>query len=146
MHPFPHHYRVAALASQEGLVTLRADELEDISSSPPPEFDGPVGNWSPESLLVAAVVDCFVLSFRAIARGSRLEWLDIDCRGEGVLDRTAEGMMFTRIDLHVGLGVPAGTDEARAHRLLEKAESTCLVSRSLKTPVHLDAVVRVASA
>ena len=56
MHPFPHRYTVTALAQEAGVVTLRGDELEDIQSTPPPEFDGPPGNWSPESLFVAAVV------------------------------------------------------------------------------------------
>jgi peroxiredoxin-like protein len=141
MHPFPHRYEVMALAPPAGVVTLRASDLEDIQSTPPPEFDGPEGNWSPESLFVAAVADCFVLSFRAVARASKLDWQDIECRAEGMLDRTPEGLMFTRIDLRVSLRVPAGTDEARALRLLEKAENTCLVSRSIRTPVHLEAVI-----
>lgn len=141
MHPFPHRYAVNALATQDSVVTLRGDELEDIQSTPPPEFDGPPGNWSPESLFVAAIADCFVLSFRAVARASKLEWIDIDCRADGTLDRTAEGTMFTRIDLHATLRVPPGTDEARARRLLEKAENVCLVSKSIKPPVHLEAII-----
>jgi organic hydroperoxide reductase OsmC/OhrA len=137
MHPFPHRYTINALAGAEGVVTLRGNELEDIQSSPPPEFDGPPGNWSPETLFVASIADCFVLSFRAIARASRLEWLEIDCAAAGTLERTSEGMRFTRIDLDVELKVPAGTDMARAERLLEKAEKTCLVSNSIKSEIHL---------
>jgi organic hydroperoxide reductase OsmC/OhrA len=137
MHPFPHRYTINALAGAEGVVTLRGNELEDIQSSPPPEFDGPPGNWSPETMFVASIADCFVLSFRAIARASRLEWLGIDCAAEGTLDRTPEGMRFTRIDLDVSLKVPPGTDPARAERLLEKAEKTCLISNSIKSEMHL---------
>lgn len=137
MHPFPHRYAINALAGTEGVVTLRGHELEDIQSTPPPEFDGPPGNWSPETLFVASIADCFVLSFRAIARASKLEWLEIDCAAEGTLERTAEGMRFTRIDLDVGLKVPAGADTARAERLLEKAEKTCLISNSINSEVHL---------
>ena len=143
MHPFPHRYAINALAGSEGVVTLRGRELEDIQSSAPPEFDGPSGNWSPETLFVASIADCFVLSFRAIARASKLEWLEIDCAAEGTLDRTPEGMRFTRIDLDVGLKLPAGADHARAERLLEKAEKTCLVSNSIKSEMHLS--VRVTS-
>jgi organic hydroperoxide reductase OsmC/OhrA len=143
MHPFPHRYAVTALASASGVVTLRGDELEDIQSTPPPEFDGPPGNWSPESLFVAAIADCFVLSFRAVARASKLEWLEIDCGAEGTLDKTPEGTMFTAIELRVKLRVPAGSDAARATRLLEKAEQVCLVSNSIKPKVHLVAEVAV---
>jgi hypothetical protein len=35
----------------------------------PREFDGRGNQWSPESLLAAALADCFVLSFRAVAVG-----------------------------------------------------------------------------
>ena len=138
MHPFPHRYSVSALAASSGVVTLRAKDLEDIQSTPPPEFGGPEGNWSPETLFVAAVADCFVLSFRAIAGASRLEWLEIDCGAEGVLEKTDTGTRFTRINLKVQLKVPAGSDTARAERLLEKAEKACLVSNSLTSGIHLD--------
>ena len=143
MHPFPHRYTVSALAASAGVVTLRSRDLEDIQSTAPPEFGGPEGNWSPETLLVAAVADCFVLSFKAIAGASRLEWLEIDCGGEGVLEKTDTGMRFTHINLNVHLRVPAGADVARAERLLEKAEKACLVSNSLNSEIHL--TLRVSS-
>ena len=141
MHPFPHRYTVTALAAPASVVTLRSTDLEDIVSTAPPEFDGPAGNWSPETLFVGAVADCYVLSFRAVATASKLEWLEIDCSAEGTLERTPEGNRFTRIDLRVHLKVPAGSDTARAERLLEKAEKVCLVSNSLSSEMHLAATV-----
>lgn len=141
MHAFPHRYTVNALAAPAGVVTVRSTELEDIQSTAPVEFDGPPGNWSPETLFVASIADCFVLSFRAISRASKLEWIEIDCAAEGALDRTADGLAFTGIDLQVSLRIPAGGDAARAERLLEKAEKSCLVSNSIKPPVHLSARV-----
>ena len=110
MHPFPHNYSVRALAAPGGVVTVRSKDLEDIQSTAPPEFNGPPGNWSPETLLVASVVDCFVLQFRAIAAASKLEWLEIDCAANGVLEKTEQGLCFTRIDLEVGLRVPQGAN------------------------------------
>lgn len=137
MHAFPHRYNVTALATNSGVVTLRSGDLEDIQSTPPPEFDGPPGNWSPETLFVAAVADCFVLSFRSVATASKLEWLEIDVSAEGLLEKMPDGMRFTRIEISAHLRLPPGADEARAERLLEKAEKVCLVSNSLKTEVHL---------
>jgi organic hydroperoxide reductase OsmC/OhrA len=37
--------------------------------------------------------------------------------------------------------VPAGTDEALARRLLEKAEKVCLISNSLLASKHLESTV-----
>ena len=102
-----------------------------------------VDQWSPESLLVAAVADCFVLSFRAIARASKLEWESLSCSTDGILDRVDKLTRFTRFNVKAELVVPAGTDEAKAHRLIEKAEALCLVTNSLIAESHLDATVRV---
>jgi organic hydroperoxide reductase OsmC/OhrA len=57
MHPFPHHYVVTATARPSGDVPLAAEGLRIIESAMPKEFDGPGNQWSPESLLAAAVAD-----------------------------------------------------------------------------------------
>jgi organic hydroperoxide reductase OsmC/OhrA len=71
MQPFPHHYSVIAKADTQGDVALAGDRLPPIPSAPPTEFGGPGDRWSPETLFVAAVADCFVLTFRGIAGGDR---------------------------------------------------------------------------
>ncbi|HMV71767.1 MAG TPA: OsmC family protein [Pseudomonadales bacterium] len=137
MHRFPHRYVVDALATPGSSVTVRSPDLEDIQSTAPPEFGGPEGNWSPETLFVAAVADCYVLSFRAVANASRFDWSEIDCEAVGVLDRTDEGLWFTQIELQVKLRIPAGGDAGLGTRLLEKAERNCLVSKSLRSETLL---------
>ena len=141
MQDFPHHYRVAAVASEEGHVSLESAGLSSIASAGPKEFGGPGDLWSPETLLVAALADCFVLSFRAVARASKLPWVSLECHVEGTLDRIERVMQFTEFHVRVSLRVPPGTNEEQAHRLLEKAERGCLISSSLKAKPHLEAEV-----
>lgn len=131
MHPYPHVYRVGASGGPDALVTVTSPGLPDLPSAPPPEFDGPGGVWSPETLLCAAVADCFILTFRAIARGSKFEWLSLDCRVEGTLERVGGVSQFTRYVTTATLHVVPGTDAAKARLLLEKAEHGCLVTNSL---------------
>ena len=142
MEPYPHHYRVEATVEADGPVTITAHGLPPLVSAPPVPFGGPGDRWSPEELLVAAVADCFLLTFRAIARASRLTWRRLACRAEGVLDRAGGVTRFTQIHLHARLVVPSGEDLDRARRLLEKAERGCLVSRSLAfdPALHADVV------
>jgi organic hydroperoxide reductase OsmC/OhrA len=137
MHPFPHRYIVNAAVRPDGDVPLSAEGVRIIESAPPKEFDGPGNQWSPEGLLTAAVADCFVLSFRAIAAASKYPWISLQSRTEGTLDRIEGKMRFTRFDTHAKLSVPAGADAERAKRLLEKAELTCLVANSLSSERHL---------
>jgi len=146
MQEFPHHYSVAASASPEGDIPLQSDKLPVLATAPPAEFGGPGDRWSPETLLVAAVADCFILTFRSIAGASKFEWLSLQCDVEGKLDRVDRVTLFTEFQIRATLQAPAGTDVEKAKRLLEKSEQVCLVTRSLKAESHLEAVVEVAVA
>ncbi len=144
MQQLPHTYTVSGSALSSGNVTLSGDKLADIESAPPAEFGGPGNLWSPESLLVAAVADCFVLTFRAIAAGSKMEWAELSCAVDGVLDRVERETKFTSMTVKASLTVPDGVDPDRAGRLLEKAEAACLITNSLSAECHLEASVTVA--
>ncbi|MGQ0428668.1 MAG: OsmC family protein [Gammaproteobacteria bacterium] len=141
MHPFPHHYQVRVRATPDAPLALSGEGLPAIDSLPPPQFDGPGGYWSPESLLLAAVGDCVALTFRAIAKGSRFEWREWSAEVEGVLERFEGNSRFTRIHMRVKLTVPPGADAARARQLAEKAEKGCLISNSLSATRHLECEV-----
>jgi peroxiredoxin-like protein len=131
MQAYPHRYDVQAAAETAGSVLLRSEGLPPLTTAPPPQYGGPGGQWSPENLLVAAAVDCFILTFRAIAAASKLAWQRLDCDAEGVLDRRDGVVRFTELHLRARLALPAGGDAERAKRLLKKAEATCLVTNSL---------------
>lgn len=131
MHPYPHIYSASTSGSATAPVTVSSPGLADLPSAPPPEFDGPGGFWSPETLLCAAVADCFVLTFRAIARASRFDWLSLACRVDGTLERVDGVPKFTRYVTTATLSVAPGADGSKARILLTKAEHGCLVSNSL---------------
>jgi organic hydroperoxide reductase OsmC/OhrA len=144
MEAFPHRYRAQGSGRPTGDVELTAERLPTIRSASPAEFDGPGDRWSPETLLVGAVADCFILTFRAIARTSKLPWISLDCGVTGTLDRVDRVSQFTRFDITVRLVVPNGEDADRARHALEKAERNCLISSSLKGSMGLDATVEIA--
>ena len=132
MHPYPHHYRASAAGAPAGNVTVASPALPGIATAPPPEFDGPGGLWSPDTLLCAAVANCFVLTFRSVSRAARLEWAALDCHVEGTLERVDGQAQFTRFATTARLTVSATADAERARALLERAEHACLVSNSLR--------------
>ena len=137
MKPYPHNYAVEATVESTGSVKLLAAGLPTILSAPPVEFDGPGDLWSPESLLVAALADCFALTFQGIARVNRLEWSQLVCRAEGDLDRREGVTRFLSFRVHARLMLPPGADEAKGRSLLAKAEKACLVKNSLAGSVEL---------
>lgn len=131
MQAYPHRYEVNVAADTDGSVLVNSDGLPPLTTAPPPQFGGAGGQWSPETLLVAAAADCFILTFRAIATASKLPWRRVRCDAEGVLDRSDGVIRFTALHLRAHLVVPTGIDTDRARRLLEKAETACLVTNSL---------------
>ncbi len=142
MHPFPHHYRATASGAASGRVVLHHDGVEPIESSAPVEFGGPGDAWSPEGLLVAALADCFILTFRAVARAAKLEWSDLMVNVEGTLERRDGVTAFIAFHVHATLGADAKVDPAQARGALERAERGCLISNSLKAPVHLETTLK----
>jgi uncharacterized OsmC-like protein len=141
MKTFPHEYLATAVGAPEGDLELRGDRLPLLHSAPPAEFDGPGDRWSPETLLVAAVADCFVLTFRSIARASELAWSSLRCEVSGTLDRVERAPQFTRFRVRVGLVVPPGVSEELARRAAEKAERGCLITNSLKATSQLEITI-----
>ena len=142
MQNFPHLYRASAQAGAQGEVSLESPGLAPLASAAPTEFGGPGNRWSPETLLVGAVADCFVLSLRAVAQASSLAYSGVSCHAEGKLDRVERTTRFTEVVLRVELVVPMDTDLAKAERVLEKAKTACLISNSLVCPVTLEKSVR----
>jgi organic hydroperoxide reductase OsmC/OhrA len=143
MQELPHVYKAGALALSAGHVFLSAADKQDIESLPPREFGGPGTAWSPEELLVAAVADCFVLSFKAIAHASTYEWDSLECHTEGTLEQLEGSYQFTGFRTVANLKIgPMGSIE-RAERLMHKADKMCLVTNSLRAPSTLETRVTI---
>ncbi len=142
--PFPHHYEIhlrlddATLA--EGLVETPGNA--PLAVGPPAQFDGRPGHQSPEELLLAAIASCHMTTFVALSRRKALPIRAYRAVASGKLEKTREGLRFTAIGLRVE-GATAPGQEAEMRRLLELAESYCIVSAALRLDVALEVVVSV---
>ena len=145
MQDLPHQYVVTAKAEGAANVIVSAEGLPDLETAGPAQFGGPGDVWSPEDMLVGAVANCFILSFRAIARKAKLEWLTLECETEGVLDKFEGYNQFTGFTVKARLTIPDEQYRKKAEVILEKAEKYCLITNSLKADSHLEAEVHVAT-
>jgi peroxiredoxin-like protein len=141
MQPLPHQYNVTVSAHETGPAEIQSPGLNSLTSAPPREFGGPGNLWSPETLIVGAIADCFVLTFRAVAAVTRTPWAKLVCEARGTVDRIEGTTRFTAVQLFARLMLPAAGDADKAQRLLEKAEKACLVGNSLKCRVELETTV-----
>lgn len=134
--PFPHRYAVTVEGRR-----LLAPPRAPIAIGAPPQFGGTEEVWSPEELLVGAVLECLWTTFEAYARHGGLEVRAWHGTGVGVLDKGRGGPTFTSITLTVEMAV-AASDEERARQTLARAEDHCLVTRALSVPVSVVANIR----
>lgn len=136
MQEFPHHYHATATV-RESFVDLAAPGLETLETAGPAEFDGPGDKWSPETMLTGTMANCFILTFKAVARASKFDWLDITCHADSVLHRVDRVTRFTDATLTVALTIADPAKRDQAERILRKSEENCLITNSLTTNVTL---------
>lgn len=121
---------------QESLGYAIPPKGQTLAVAPPPIFNGPEGFWSPEDLFLSAAETCLFLSFLFEIKRSDLRLVSYKSSATGVVERVDGGLCFTSIDIVPTLVVEGSGDEALT--LLKKAHASCMVARSLKTPVRME--------
>ncbi|MGB5444992.1 MAG: OsmC family protein [Psychromonas sp.] len=138
MQALPHHYNVQVNSTPDSQLIASSKGIPDLVVAGPAEFDGPGDQWSPETLLLSAVANCFVLSFKAVANASKFAWEEIHCESTGKLEKVDRLMKFTQITTKVRLVIKDETEKEMALKLLKKSEAICLVSNSLNCELKLE--------
>jgi len=140
-----HEYETSMVWSEGRTGKVEAPGLPPLDFASPPEFGGPGGTWTPEHAFVTAATSCILLTFVAIAEFSKLQFRSLSASATGKLEKVeGEGLRFTSVEVTLRIEVGSEADIARAERLAQKAEASCLVSKSMKTPVKVKAEIRVA--
>jgi organic hydroperoxide reductase OsmC/OhrA len=147
MNQGPYFYETHLYWTKKRRGLVEVAELPPITTSPPPEFQGEPGFWTPEHLLVAALESCLMTTFLAIAAKSRLEVVSYRSSALAKLENAESGGLgFTRVLVRPTIKVIRDEDTGKARRLLQKAEKHCLVTKALNVPVHCDANILVSEA
>ena len=136
------HASAHLVGKSKAYVSAEAVPLS-LQFSTPPEFNGERGKWTPEHLLIAATSSCLAATFRSMAEHSKFEFISLHVEAEGTLEKNEEGFRFTRIVLRPRLSVIRDDDRERGVKLLQKAERSCLVARSLHGQVTMDPLIVV---
>jgi len=118
--------------------------LNKIDIATPPQFPkGMEGVWSPEHFFTAAVNGCFMTTFLAIAENSKLSFTSFHCTADGKLEKVDGKYLMTEVALKPILVIESESDREKAERILQKSETACLISNSIKSKVSLITDVRV---
>ena len=147
-----HYYNVDINWSTDRKGVMCSPELNREANScievaTPPEFPkGIPGIWSPEHLFTAAVSSCLMTTFLSIADNSKLEFASFSCRSKGKMDQVEGKFLMTEIILEPTVAIIHEKDRERAERILQKSESACLISNSIKSKITMNPVITVVDA
>jgi peroxiredoxin-like protein len=141
-----HSYEVRAKCTKLRSGVVASDAVpRPICFSAPPEFQGESGVWTPEHFFVASIVSCYVSTFSGMSHSSKFDFVSLEVKAEGTLEKDAGGWKFTEVKLHPALKIAREEDRERGSRLLEKAERSCLIARSISARVTLEPAIAVAA-
>ena len=141
-----HLYNVylKCVSDRNGIISSPELDLAFNVATPPQFPKGIPGIWSPEHLLTAAVVSCFMTTFLAIAENSKLEYSAFSCTSSGKLEQIEGKFLMTEITLNPVLTLNNSADTERAERILVKSEAACLISNSIKSKIILNTSILAA--
>lgn len=134
------HYYKTTIRWDEGRIgTLSSPTLDSFKVATPPEFPKGVPNiWSPEHLYIASINICLMTTFVAVAENSKLEIESFSCEATGKLEKVDGKFMISEVELRPTVKIKFEKDRERAERIINKAESLCLISNSVKSKIMLN--------
>ena len=140
-----HHYKVDINWERDRKGLISSPVLQStIEVATPPEFSkGMAGIWSPEHLLVGAVNSCLMTTFLAISENSSFSFINFESKADGKLEKIDGKFMMSEIVLTPTVTIHDEKDREKATRLLEKSETACLISNSIKSKIIFHPQIRV---
>ena len=136
---FTYHTNLQWLENRAGLSNSEGKPGFRVAS--PPEFKGEAGVWTPEDLFVAAVETCTMTTFLAFAQRLQIPLVSYESSAEGFLEFADGGYLFTKVIIrpHIVVGNEAAV--AQAEKTIADAHHNCLIAKSIKTEVVVEATI-----
>ena len=107
----------------------------------PPEMDGPGVGTNPDEMLLGAAATCYIITLAAMMERSKLAKESLTMESEGIVE-VENGVITYKKIIHrpkVVLSAEASEKELKlAHKLAEKAESSCMITRAIQGNVAVE--------
>ena len=135
-----HRYDLASSWVKEKIVRIEIEGKSDFEVATPPDFwpESPKETLSPEDLFVAAAVSCYGVSLSGVSKRFHAEFSSFKISATGTLHKGEYGWEFEQITIKPTIIVPSPKDKKRMEKAAERAHRYCIISNSMKCPVHLD--------
>ena len=119
-------------------VVIQAEGPGELRGSAAKTFHGDTNRWNPEQLLLAALVECHILSYLYVAGEAEIAVDKVSVRGELTLQAGADGGQVTGATLYPEVWVADAMLLPRARELHDEAHRQCFIARSVNFPITLE--------
>lgn len=113
----------------------------ELALSSDPHFRGDAARFNPEDLLVTSLSSCHMLSYLHLCAVHGIVVTAYEDHATGAMIEDEISARFTEVRLRPRVAVAAGSDEALALSLHEKAGALCFIARSVNFPVLHEPVI-----
>ncbi|WP_252312556.1 OsmC family protein [Sinobaca sp. H24] len=113
--------------------TLSSEHLETAISIPA-EMDGPGVGTNPDEMLLGAAATCYIITFAAMLERAGIKTEKLSMESKGLVDVTNGVFTYKEIIHYPNLLLASSVtekEEAKAMRLADKAEKSCMISRAV---------------
>ncbi|HLR71117.1 MAG TPA: OsmC family protein [Pseudogracilibacillus sp.] len=106
----------------------------------PPEMDGPGVGTNPDEMLLGAAATCYIITLAAMIERANLPLQEMSLDSEGIVEVENNVFTYKKI-IHKPTVVLQSGANKKEHRMLsrlvERAETNCMISRALKGNVEI---------
>jgi organic hydroperoxide reductase OsmC/OhrA len=135
MHKFPLEFNSEAKANSNfEQPWLIQSGLHQSVCAIPPEFGGHGGGFSPEDLFLQAAINCFVGTFKVVARLSKISFDDLSVSGKLTVDKNDEGKIVMKA-VHLDISISGIDRPDRLETVINKSIRDGFILNSLRSQV-----------
>jgi organic hydroperoxide reductase OsmC/OhrA len=125
--------------------TLTTEGRPPLLGSAARAFHGDAERWNPEETLMAALVECHLLSYLYLAAKNGIVVESYTDAATGSVQTDEEAGRFTEVILRPVVTISSG-DAALAQTLHDEAERICFIAQSVNFPVRHEPTIEVVAA
>jgi organic hydroperoxide reductase OsmC/OhrA len=100
----------------------------------PSSFGGSGGGFSPEDLFLQAAMNCFIGTFKVVAKLSKLSYSEVQVAGKLLVDRNDQGKTMMKT-IHLEISVSDADPAARLETIVAKTIRDGFILNSIKSEI-----------
>lgn len=137
-----HHFHLTAdwPGGRNSSGSIQAGNLQ-TEISIPPEMDGPGIGTNPDEMLLGAASTCYLITLAAMIERANLPLKEMSLASVGIVNVTNGVITYKKIIHKPVVELQDGSDKSdykKLEELVEKAESSCMISRAIKGNVEIE--------